>query len=83
MYVQSNLRSAQMLLPDSVKDHELRNFEEYLSHNELELAMDELDRFGQSHDCPGGFWRSLERAADTMKLQDKAREFRQKFLDAI
>lgn len=83
MYVQSKLRLARTLLDDSSPKSELQSFEEYLDHNELELAMDELDWIGQQCDCPGGFWRNLERAANAMKLTERAKEFRQRFQDAI
>jgi len=75
--------AAKTLLPKQVGLEELKEFQEYLDHNELELAMDELDRIGQQHDCRGGFWRNLERAATAMKLSERTKEFRQRFQDAI
>ncbi|QEG20254.1 hypothetical protein MFFC18_01010 [Mariniblastus fucicola] len=45
--IEENLLNARRLLPDEVATGELGEFAMYIDHNELELAMDELDRIGQ------------------------------------
>lgn len=62
---------------------ELAQFEEYLQHNELGLALEELAELGKAHPCRGGFWRDLERAAEAMKLPDRAEEYRKAFLSVV
>jgi hypothetical protein len=46
-------------------------FEEFLEHNELELAWDELEAVGARVSAPAEFWRKLARAAALMELPDK------------
>ena len=51
----------------------IAQFHEYLSHNELGLALDELCDAAGLVACRGGVWRDLERAAQLMSLDDRAR----------
>lgn len=82
MLAESNMRAARDMLPESVDESELVDFESYLGHNELELALDELDYVGQKHLCFGEFWRNLERAAEAMKLHGRASNFHKRFHDS-
>jgi hypothetical protein len=54
-------------------------FREYISHNELELAFEELQAAAALANCRGGVWRDLERAAEFMQLHDRAAEMRRRF----
>ncbi len=57
-----------------------KEFDEYIQHNELELAMDMLQEMSELASCRGGFWRDLERAAKTMGLEHRAKYFRSRFM---
>jgi hypothetical protein len=85
---QSFLEQARQLLPSNFHQSggdaglsPLADFEKYLAANELELALDELASLGEanSESCPGRFWRSLEEAALSMKLNDRADRFGRRF----
>jgi hypothetical protein len=43
-------------------------YDEWLEHNELELALDELIAAGQSNPVAEGYWQSLLAAAEHMQL---------------
>jgi hypothetical protein len=60
----------------------LSEYREFLEHNELELALDMLEELGELIPCCGGYWRNLERAAETMGLQDRVAYYRQRFEQA-
>jgi len=57
-----------------------KEFEEFIDHNELGLALEELEELGNLVPCRGGFWRDLERAAITMELMERAQTYRSRFL---
>ena len=75
----ANLRRARQMLPDAVAEGELARFNTHLQHDELDLAMDELVAVGESHGCRGGFWRNMERAAESMGLLGRANMYRVQF----
>jgi predicted Zn-dependent protease len=56
-------------------DSALREYEDYLGHNELELAMDCLMEAGEVCKATPEFWQALARAAANMGLHDRADEF--------
>ncbi|MGY3449771.1 hypothetical protein [Bradyrhizobium sp. USDA 4353] len=58
------------------------DFAEYLEHNELELALDTLMELGHLTSPHGGFWRDLERAAETMGLNNRILALREAFRTA-
>jgi hypothetical protein len=49
----------------------LDEFEEFLAHNELELAWDALAAVAERTRAPGSCWRKLAQAASLMQLADK------------
>ena len=49
-------------------------YEEYLEHNELELALDSLARAAEDCRAPSRVWRLLADAARNMELADRADE---------
>jgi len=65
------------------QDPRLQQCDEYLAHNELELAMEVLADIGAEHQCRGGFWRDLERAAKIMELSERSVQFRANFHEAL
>ena len=50
-------------------------FEECLRHNEMELALDELEDLGLTNAPPPEFWRQLVQAAENMGLSERATDF--------
>lgn len=62
---------------------ELQQFEEYLAHNELGLALKEIAALGEDRPCRGAFWRSLELAAESMRLTESQSMYRIKFLATL
>ncbi len=72
--IRSDLGKARSLLPLQEAEGEkgLRRYEEWLEHNELELAFDELETLGEGSRCPMEFWLSLHRAAEKMRLTEHA-----------
>ncbi len=69
------LKNALELLPkNSIPGEEgqsIKQYQEYLVHNELELALDELAALGEANDCSSNFWNFLILAADNMNLKDR------------
>ncbi len=70
-------------LCDARISHCLAEYRGYLEHNELELALDQLEEAAIALDesaasrCPPEFWEQMERAAESMKLEARAQQFRQ------
>jgi hypothetical protein len=54
----------------------LSRYQEWLQHNELELALDELAGLGEANMAPEAFWKELIAAADNMGLKDMAETFK-------
>ena len=48
----------------------VERFREWLDHNELELALDELEGLGRLNEVSSAFWRELSAAARHMNLPD-------------
>lgn len=76
------LRGARRLLPAEVGGASgeapsealrrlLDEFNEFLDHNELELAWEALADAGQLQGAPGAFWKQLAEAASLMNLPEK------------
>ncbi len=64
--------------PTGVVGGTLAEYEEFLSHNELELAWDALAAVAERSVAPPSTWESLAKAAELMELHEKAREARSK-----
>jgi hypothetical protein len=85
---QTLLDRARNALPTS-EQHEqeytalLAEYQGYIEHNELGLALDTLEELGHLLPCRGGFWRDLERAAENMGLVDRIPALRKAFSDAL
>ncbi len=76
-----HLRNAADLLPSPTKENEdgsVERFEDWMAHNELELALDELEGLGEVNSCPPRFWRELLSAAQNMGLQMHATRYEAK-----
>jgi len=63
------------LLNDAASHKALSQYEEFLSHNELELACDMLESCAETHTVSREFWFALRDAAAKMELHDRARKY--------
>jgi len=50
-------------------------FFEYLEHNELELAIDEIEAISGSFEVPLQFWQCLIKAANRMGLKEHSKRY--------
>ena len=46
----------------------MERIQQYLDHNELELALDEREHLGEHASAPIEFWAELRSAAEEMRL---------------
>jgi hypothetical protein len=53
----------------------ISEYEEFLSHNELELACDMLESCAGNHTVSKEFWVALRDAAAKMELPDRVRRY--------
>lgn len=58
------------------------DFEKFLKHNELGLALDCLVDEGDLRGAPGSYWRLLKQIADLMGLLERRNELRRRVRDA-
>ena len=63
------------LLNDAANDETISQYEEFLNHNELELACDMLESYAETHTVNREFWLALRDAAAKMELYDRARKY--------
>lgn len=75
----SHLTTALTYLPphpvDGNEGWSLPRYQEWLEHNELELALDELAGLGEANMAPKAFWQELVAAANNMGLKDRAKAY--------
>jgi len=75
-----HLTAARAELPEvpvpGVDGASISGFDECLRHNEMELALDELEDLGLTNAPSVEFWRHLSFAADSMELSERAADFR-------
>ncbi|MDX1486921.1 MAG: hypothetical protein R3268_01875 [Acidiferrobacterales bacterium] len=78
----ANLEKAFAQLPSFPRDGEeggsVQRYREWLDHNELELALDELELLGEANDAGKLFWESMLRTATGMNLNAHAARYREK-----
>jgi len=71
--VREQLNAAARSLPTPVRSGEdggtIEAFHGWLDHNELELALDELEMLGNANEVPDDFWSRLATAAQLMELE--------------
>ena len=70
----ADLRRARGTLPTE-HDNLLREYQEFLDHNELELACDILEAYADEHPVSREFWLALRDAAVKMQLHDRASRY--------
>lgn len=83
------LERAKRALPTPAKAQEkdyaalLAQYQQFLDHNELELALDMLEELGDLAPCRGGYWRDLARAAENMGLKERVPELERRFREVL
>jgi hypothetical protein len=85
---EANLKDARRFLLDTAPlaaedTASLANFDEYLAHNELGLALEEIADIGSKYACAAAFWKRLEAAAEAMERRDSALLYRERFHAAV
>lgn len=74
--IKADLLRARNLLPNSYDDSpSLRQFHEFLEHNELELACDVLEESATDRAVSSEFWLALHDAASKMHLEENAARY--------
>ena len=74
--ISADLGRARSTLPnDAANNDAISQYEEFLSHNELELACDMLEFYAETHTVSTEFWLALRDAATKMKSYDRARRY--------
>ncbi len=77
--VEADLRRARQMLPESAKFHNaVRQYQEFIDHNELELACDMLELYAEEHSVNREFWVALRDAATKMQLLDHTGRYEQR-----
>ncbi len=71
-----HLENAFALLPASSPEDQ--EFSHWLYHNELGLALMELERLGEQSQVDRSFWEYMRKAATQMKLSDDAIRYQEK-----
>ena len=67
--IEADLYEARSTLPDDAASHPaIRQYEEFLEHNELELACDMLEAYAEENRVSKEFWIALHDAAAKMRL---------------
>lgn len=61
-------------LPNEALDA-LQQMDEFLNHNELELALEEAEFLGNLCHSPPAFWAELRRAAENMGLSEASSRY--------
>jgi len=74
--IDGDLRRARGTLPpEADADDAVREYQECLEHNELELACDLLETYAQEHPVSREFWLALRDASVKMQLRDRAARY--------
>jgi len=69
--IRADLERAANTLPKNASGHEaVRQYREFLDHNELELACDTLEQYARENNAGKEFWCALGDAAAKMQLID-------------
>ncbi len=76
-----HLDNALQALPGRPLPTELEQYNEYLDHNELELAFSELEALGDVNRASDGFWDELIAAVEIMRVNEHAERRRKRLPD--
>ncbi|RIK92224.1 MAG: hypothetical protein DCC71_24605 [Proteobacteria bacterium] len=69
------LEEARSFLPGCSDPDRLRWYGEFLEHNELESALEQLELAARGKSCSPCFWRALLSASESMGLDDHSCRF--------
>lgn len=74
--IRADLQQARRTLSKhAANDQAISQYNEFLTHNELELACDMLESYAVTHTVNKEFWLALRDAAAKMQLYDRARRY--------
>ena len=74
--IESDLTGARNMLPNSAQSNPtVCQYQEFIDHNELELACDMLEHYGENNPVSAEFWLALHDAATKMQLADRASQY--------
>ena len=74
--IRTDLQRARNTSPSNATDDAaISEYEEFLNHNELELACEMLELYAESHAVSKEFWIALRDAAAKMELSDRTRKY--------
>lgn len=75
--IRLDLELAAGLVPPGAGDgpQNLATFQEWLDHNELELALEDLEALGDENEVPQEFWHLLREAAKKMALTTRVERY--------
>ena len=74
--IEADLTRARSTLPDGAVNYKtIREYQEFIDHNELELACDTLEAYAEYHSVSRAFWLALRDAATKMQLLDRASRY--------
>lgn len=70
--IRHDFESARKLLPRTPNERQgsVARLDEWLDHNELELALYELERLGEDNAVAPEYWQALSSAADRMDMPE-------------
>ncbi len=72
--IETDLARARSTLPEDALSHKaIRAYQDFLDHNELELACDMLEAYAEDHQVSREFWLALRDAAVKMQLPSATR----------
>ena len=74
--IDADLRRARETMPAHAgSESVVRDYQEFLDHNELELACDMLEAYSEKHPVSRAFWLALRDASVKMQLHDRAARY--------
>lgn len=74
--IQADLIRARKTLPSSADSEQcIRDYQDYLDNNELDLACESLEGYAEDNPVTHDFWLALRDAATKMELSDHARRY--------
>jgi hypothetical protein len=74
--IDADLRRARGTLPrEAANDSAVLEYEDFLDHNELELACGMLEDYAERHPVSREFWLALRDASVKMQLQGRAARY--------
>jgi hypothetical protein len=74
--IRADVARARNSLPNHAASHKvIAQYQEFVNHNELELACDMLEAYAEEQEVGKEFWFSLRDAAARMNLPDRVHRY--------